>query len=107
MSTITRGPRDDVVLKVHEILDEYERHHPGSQASVYRQNPASIRIRIVDERFSGQSKGQRHDTAWKFIADRLDDDSIQEISMLILLAPSELRSSFINAEFEDPVPSDF
>ena len=105
MAAITRGPQDNTVLRIRDALNDYERHHPGAVASVYRQNSASIRIRIVDERFSGQSKGQRHDDAWRFIADQLDSDTSEEVSMLILLAPSEQRSSFINTEFDDPLPS--
>ena len=93
MATITREPVDDLVQKIKTVLDEYERQHPGAVATVYRQNSASIRIRIVDESFAGWSKGKRHDHAWAFIADRLSDDDIQEISVLLLLTPNEQRSS--------------
>jgi stress-induced morphogen len=107
MATIARGPRDETVERVRSMLDEYERLNPGSVATLYRQNSASIRIKIIDGRFAGWSKGKRHDEVWKFIADKLSDDEIQEISMLLLLAPDELRTSFMNAEFEDPVRSQF
>jgi stress-induced morphogen len=105
MATITRGSQDQVVEKVRSILDEYERTHQGAKASVYRHNSASIRIRIIDEQFEGWSKGKRHDFAWKFIGDRLTEDEIQEISMLLLLTESETAKSFLNLEFDDPVPS--
>src|SRR5260370_23719907 len=107
MATVTRGSRDQTVEKVRTILDEYERINPGAAATLYRQNSASIRVRIVDERFSGWSKGKRHDYAWTFISERLTEDEIQEISMLLLLTPTELRTSFINTEFDDPIRSEF
>jgi stress-induced morphogen len=107
MATITRGSRDELVEKIKQVLDEYERLNPGSRASVYRQNSASIRVRIVDDNFSGKSKGDRHDYVWDFLIDRLTDDDIQEISVLLLLTSKELSSSFMNVEFDDPVPSNF
>ena len=105
MATITRGNRDELVERVKRALDEYETHHSGAVANLYRQNSGAVRIRIIDGSFSGQSKGSRHDHAWNFIADRLNDDDIQEISLLLLLAPGEQATSFMNAEFDDPVPS--
>ena len=105
MATITRGRRDELVRKLKTVLDEFEKEHPGAIASVYRQNSASIRVRIVADRFDGKSKGARHDYAWKFITDRLTDDEIQEISVLLLLTPDEQTSSMMNFEFDDPISS--
>lgn len=39
--------------------------------------------------------------------DRLDDDSLQEISVLLLLTEKEQDSSLMNFEFNDPIPSGF
>jgi stress-induced morphogen len=105
MATITRGSQDQVVEKVRSVLDEYERAHPGAKASVYRHSSAAIRIRIVDEQFENQSKGERHDSAWKFIGGRLTVDEIEDVSMLLLLTPDEMSRSFLNFEFDDPIPS--
>jgi stress-induced morphogen len=105
MATITRGSQDALVEKVKSVLDEYERQHSGAVATLYRQNSVSIRIRIVDESFTRLSKPERHDRAWKFISDRLDDEEIQDISVLLLLSPDEQRSSFMNFDFDDPIPS--
>jgi stress-induced morphogen len=105
MATVTRGARDALVKKFAKILGEYERENPGAVATVYRQNSAAIRVRVVDERFARMSKPDRHDRVWRFISDRLSDDEIQELSILLLLSPAEQRSSFLNAEFDDPVPS--
>jgi hypothetical protein len=51
------------------------------------------------------SRGDRHDQVWNFLAARLDEDVQQEISMLLPLAPQEQAGLFMNAEFEDPMPS--
>ena len=105
MATITRGTVDEYVERIKSALDAYEVQYPGAVATLYRQDPASIRIRIVDARFKGMSKGDRHDQVWDFLAARLDDDTIEELSILLPLAPEEQPSSFMNAEFEDPIPS--
>jgi stress-induced morphogen len=105
MATIIRGSQDELVLKAKAASEEYEIHHPGAATALYRQNSGSVRVRIIDDRFRGQSKGQRHDYAWGFISDRLDQDSREEVSMLILLTPDEVKSSVINSIFDDPIPS--
>jgi len=105
MANVTRGPRDEVLERVLQVLNEYERLHPGAVASLYRQNSASIRIRIVDDRFSGWSRGKRHDYVWDLLAGRLAEEDIQEISVLLPLTRAEQGSSFLNFDFDDPLPS--
>ena len=103
MATVTRGDRDEYVDRLKAALDEYERAHPSAVATLYRQEPAVVRIRIVDRAFAGQSKGTRHDRVWRFLTDHLDEDTIQEIAILLLVTPAEQPRSFMNGEFEDPV----
>jgi stress-induced morphogen len=105
MATITRGRRDKVVGKIKEILDQYELAHPTAVATLYRQDSASVRVRIVDPRFGRSSKGARHDKVWKFISDRLDEIDREEVALLILLTPAEQPESFINSEFDKPIRS--
>jgi hypothetical protein len=38
MATVVRGTLDDNVLAILAALDEYEKLHNGSSASLYRQN---------------------------------------------------------------------
>lgn len=106
MATITRGPIDAYVEKIKAVLDDYERKHPGAQTELYRQNSASIRIRVFDDHFAGVSKGDRHDRLLDFLAASLDEDTLQEISLLLPLTTSE-RQSFMSVEFDDPIPSSF
>lgn len=105
MATVTRGSRDVVVERMAKALEEFEATHPGASASLYRQNSASIRVKIVDAGFKGMSKGQRHDRIWDYLGAKLGEDEMQEISILLLLAPDEVNSSFLNVDFEDPIPS--
>src|SRR5258706_9886648 len=79
MATISRGASDEFVERIKAALDEYERQHAGATAELYRQNTASIRIRIVDKRFAKMSKSQRHDEVWDFIAAHVDNDTLQEV----------------------------
>jgi stress-induced morphogen len=52
------------VDRIRAALDEYEQANPGAAATLYRQGPATVRIRIVDLAFAGLSKGDRHDRVW-------------------------------------------
>jgi stress-induced morphogen len=107
MATIIHGPKDKYVRKLKTVLDEYERENPGAVATLYRQNTASVRIRIVDSRFAKMTKGDRHDKVWDYLTSRVDEDTMQEISVLLLLSQEEQNSSFMNFEFNDPIPSGF
>jgi stress-induced morphogen len=105
MATVTRGSLGEYGRKIQLVLEQYEASHSGAIATLYEQTPGAVRVRIVDERFANVSKSNRHEEVFKFLADRLDDDTIEEISILLLLSPSEQNSSFLNQEFDDPIRS--
>jgi len=65
MAKILRGTEDDDVRQVKERLDRYESEHAGSEASLYRQNGSSIRVRIIDDRAAGMNRSSRHREAWR------------------------------------------
>ena len=98
------GNSDDRLQAVADALEAYEEQHPNAQIKLYRQNSASIRVRIVDPEFEGISKADRHEAVWAFVKD-LPEDQQSEISVLLLLTPDELKLSFANFEFDNPVPS--
>jgi len=50
-------------------------------------------------------RSRRHDMVWDFLASKVNPDTLQDISVLVLLAPDELRSSLMNLEFEQPTES--
>jgi hypothetical protein len=93
---------DEAVEQVATALEEYEQANAGAECLVYRYNPASIRVKIVDGTFHGRSKGERHDYARGFLS-RVPEDVLSQISVLLCLEPGE--SSLLDLEFHDPTRS--
>ncbi len=93
---------DDAVDQVAAALSEFEKSHEYAECTVYRYNPASIRVRVVDAIFSGLSKGERHDYAMRFLRE-LPEDALAQMSILLCLEPGE--SSLLDSEFHDPTRS--
>jgi hypothetical protein len=102
--SIPRGGPDEVIERMIEALRAYEADHPSARIDLYRQNPVSVRVRIIDPAFAGRNKVERNKEAWKYL-DTLPDEVQSDLSTLILLAPEETEMSFANFEFEDPIPS--
>lgn len=102
---LKQGENDTNVDAIRKALDDYEQQHQGASAALYRQNPGSIRVRIIDPRFAKMSRSARHDVTWNFLAERIGDDCMSELSLLLLLSPNEVDTSLMNAEFENPVDS--
>jgi len=105
MATIIQGTPDDEVQAFKDALDAYEAAHPGAEAALYRNSPASIRLRVVDRRFEGMTKSRRHADVWDFLAAHVSEDTLADVSLVLTVAPGELRDSFANYEFEHPIPS--
>src|SRR4051794_888615 len=105
MATVVRGDTDAQVEALKNALDAYETERPGAEAALYRHNPASIRLRVIDRRFEGMTKSRRHADVWDFLLARVPEDTLAEVSQVLTLAPAELKTSFANFEFEEPVPS--
>lgn len=102
--TIPRGKSDAVIERLIESLRNYEADHPEARIDLYRQNPVSVRIRIIDAHLEGLDRTERCKLAWSYL-DQLPDEVQADISSLLLLTPQETALSFANVEFEDPVPS--
>jgi stress-induced morphogen len=101
---IPRGGSDAVIEQIKSALHAYHKGHPAARIDLYRQNPASVRLRIIDPDFAGLSRVDRHARVWKYL-EPLSEDDQADISMLVLLTPDETGRSSANLEFEDPVPS--
>src|SRR5256885_5785501 len=95
--TIPRGRADAVVKKIVAALQDYQTANPRAQIDVYRQNPVSVRIRVVDPAFKGLEKSERHGKVWQLL-DKLPEDVQSDISMLLLLTPDEKKGSIGNLE---------
>lgn len=105
MATVIRGNIDAEVQAIKDALDAYELEHEGAEASLYRQNSASIRLRVIDRRFEGMTKSRRHADVWNFLAARVPGDTLADVSLVLTVPPAELKNSFANFEFEQPTPS--
>jgi stress-induced morphogen len=73
-------------------------------AKAYQYNPASIRVRIIDEHFRGLSKPDREKLVWPLL-EQLPEDIQADITILLLLTQEETEDSLMNLEFEKPTPS--
>ena len=105
MAIKSRGKSTDPILRqIVNALDEYEKAHPRAKIEAYRQNSVSVRIRILNPEFAGRRRAEREEEVWAFL-NRLPEDAVAEISLLLLLTPEEARNSFASSEFDDPIPS--
>jgi stress-induced morphogen len=75
---------------------------PESEA--YRYHSASIRVRIIDERFEMKSLVEREAMVRPLIR-TLPEATQADILMLLLLTPAERKDSLLNVEFERPSPT--
>ncbi|MEM7783473.1 MAG: hypothetical protein AAF939_07400 [Planctomycetota bacterium] len=96
------GETDSHVELIANSLREFEKSHEYANCIVYRYNPASIRVKIVDVIFTGRDRSVRHDYAMGYLRE-LPDDTLSQISLLICLEPGE--TSLIDLEFKDPSKS--
>jgi hypothetical protein len=100
-----RTKRPDPYLKqIIKALEPYDKAHPKAVVEAYRHNSVSIRIRISNGDFKGQSWSKREEEVWAAF-DQLPEDVVAEISVLLLLTPDEAKKSFASMEFDDPIPS--
>lgn len=84
-------------------VEEAFRRAGFATVDAYRHNSASIRVRVVDPRFSGMSPEERDKTA-ESVIEQLPEEIQADIVNLILLYPGEEKASFraflMNEEFE-------
>ena len=105
MAIKLRTKRPDRVLKRFvEVLKQYDAAHPQAEIEAYRHNSVSVRIRIIDTDFEGKDYVLREDEIWPLLKP-LPDETVAELSLLLLFTPEEAKKSFANAEFDDPIPS--
>jgi stress-induced morphogen len=89
-----------------KILREYYiPAHPNATLDVYRYNSASIRLRVIDPDFAGTSLIERDDEIWAVMRERLPEDIISQLTVILLVTPTEAKKSIMNEEFEHPTPS--
>lgn len=95
---------DPVIDQIARRLAEYEREHPPAEAEIYRQNPVSIRIRVIDPRFAGADRIDREEEVWRYL-EVLPEETLADVTMLLVLTPPEAETSIASYDFEHPLPS--
>jgi stress-induced morphogen len=103
---IPRGASDSAVGEVIQKLGRYQADHPAAEIEVYRQNQASIRVRVIDPAFRTLSRSERSKMVWPLLRE-LPEETLSEVSMVLLISPEEKETSMVSREFDDPLPSRF
>lgn len=100
MPSMVRGQSDKTLQAISKALGDFQKDHPRASIEMYRQNPACIRLRIIDPDFKGMDRVARDELLWEYL-DGLDDEILAEVAFLLLLTPAEVKKSLANADFED------
>jgi len=101
---VIRGGRDPIVDEIVEAMGAFLTDHPSARIDLYRQDPVSVRVRVIDAAFSGLGKAERSRLIWRRYLGGLSDDAQSDISTMTLLAPEEISRSVANLDFEDALP---
>src|SRR5262245_34150759 len=105
MAIKLRTKRPDKVLKqIVSVLEEYAGTHPNADIETYRWSDVSVRIRIIDPGFKKMSRSKREEDLWALL-EKLPEETVSEISSILLFTPEEAKKSFANMEFDNSVPS--
>jgi hypothetical protein len=93
-----------VTERVCAAVGQYTDAHPGAEALVSRYSPVSVRVRVIDAGFRGKSRSERHRAVWPLLY-QLDEDTLSEVTLLLLLTPDERATSAADREFTDTFAS--
>src|SRR5438552_1496173 len=96
------GPPKGKVKKILDVLEQYRQHHPRAKIDAYRKNAWDIRVRIIDPDFAGIDLKERFDMAY-LVLDQLPEEVFTDIAQLVLVTPTETKTSGSNLEYEDPI----
>lgn len=91
------APIDLQAPEAVEIVNVLGKAFPNVAA--YRYNSASLRVRIIDERFRSKTPPER-DRMVEPLLESLSEDIQDDITILLLLTPEEVDCSLANFEFE-------
>ncbi|MBA4065163.1 MAG: hypothetical protein C0501_15895 [Isosphaera sp.] len=92
---------DPVVATLVAALQPYTAAHPAAAVDAYRYSPVSVRIRVTDPDFRGKTRSERHREVWPLLHALDDDeDSLGELTMLLLVTPEERGASPADRDFD-------
>jgi hypothetical protein len=93
------GQRDPVIQRIRVALEGYLGAHPRARIDLYRRNPVSVRVRVVDPDFDGVGPIRRHKSVWHYL-EPLPAEAVFHVSLVLPLTPDERADSFGDAAFE-------
>jgi stress-induced morphogen len=99
-----RGEASETLLAFKEALSEFEKQHPHARIDLYQRNGLTVRVRVIDPCFAGLRRSERHDLVWEHL-EKVPDDVVGRITMLVAVTQKELKDSYGNMEFEKMSPS--
>jgi stress-induced morphogen len=99
MPVTIHGTTDPVTERVATALRSYADAHGAAEVSVHRDSPVSVRVRVIDPDFRDKSRSERHKTVWPLLYP-LDEDTLAELTMLLLITPEEEDTSLANQDFK-------
>src|SRR5205085_9959793 len=92
--------------RIEKLLLKHFPEHPAEYPpAAYRYNPASIRVRVVSDRFEGKDRVERSEMVYPILKENLPENTWQDITLILLMTPDEVEDSLMNREFEHPSPS--
>ena len=86
------------------LREHFPGYCPDHPPEAYRYNSASIRVRLVDKAFEGKSLVEREKMVIP-VLESLPENTLADITILLLLTPAEMSNSLMSLEFDQPTPS--
>ncbi len=97
--------RTEETRKVEDLLRAHFPDHPKRYPPLaYRYNSACIRVRVVSKRFSGLDPVDRWDMVVPILKANLPEATWEDLSLILLMTPDEVKDSLANITFENPEP---
>lgn len=94
--------QDIEVQQIYAVLAAYKTTHPNAKIDVRRRHEVSIHIRIIDPDFHGVRWANRENEIWPLLG-QLPYETFVNITVLLLLTPTEEATSLANMAFENPI----
>jgi hypothetical protein len=98
MGVTIHGTPDTTTERIRDAIRVYTDAHASAEGLVYRYSPVSVRVRVIDPDFLGKSRSERHKIVWPLLH-LLDEDTLGDLTMLLLLTPEERETSIADRDF--------
>ncbi len=89
--------------KIEKLLrKQFPEYPPKYPPAAYRHNPASISVRVVSHQFKGMNRVKRTEVVFPILEKNLPDQTWEDVMLVVLLTPEEIKESDMNFRFEHP-----